>query len=87
LSYLDLDETNGGFRQNCRENPRRIVLGKIRGNLWIPVEESDPDSLAARLAELRDSRILAQGEGSLVIDSAYERLCAGGHCIRSGQKL
>lgn len=86
LSYVELDGSNGMMRHGCPDTLRRLALGKLNGASWTALEAPAPDSLRAYLDMLRDSRVAAQGEGSLLIDSANERLCAGGYCIRTGDK-
>ena len=82
LSFLNSDGLNGVSRHYCQDTLRSLIVGKLSGNLWTRFV---PDSLSrlAYLTELAQSRILAQQDGGLVIDSAFERLCVNGLCKKT----
>jgi hypothetical protein len=80
FSYLVADGRNGILRHDCgTDSLKRLALGKLTDNRWLPVVGDSVDT-AHYLSLLSAGRSVT--EAGLAIDSAYERLCAHGWCIR-----
>jgi hypothetical protein len=85
FSYLVADGLNGIRRHNCGANDtlKKLALGRLANNRWLPVTNSSLDT-AHFLSLLTAGRTVV--EPGLVVDSAYERLCANGWCIRTSRR-
>jgi hypothetical protein len=80
LSYKEMDRHNVLQRHYCGDegDGKKILKLRLEDGTWNPVELAETDSLIGR--ELESSRNRSAEKG-LAIDSVYESLCIGDHCI------